>query len=526
MRSMIALILAVECVAIGPAVAQGPDTLYAGSPLLTAAALTTRWDTLDTYSVRNGQRRENGQVIYGLVRTRDAGTPVVLLILRFTSRDSSDLGAVSIDTVALDGTSLAPRWERTHAPTDSADVVYQGGRVRGYAQHAGQPRQEINRTLPGRLLPLGLAHLLPAMLPLHEGYRYRTASYDKWSDTIREADVVVRGGARLELGTGTVSTWVIETMQGRGTHLSWYDSASGRLVQTHDIPPADVPAGDGGWTVRAGQSAAPSARHGLASVSPDGRWIAFVGGRPGAREVYVIGTDGAGERQVTHSGGRKGRTAWTGDGRLLFTAGVNGTANDTSNIFMVPAAGGDPVLLGTAPGRGATLSPDGTRVLYAQGSWQASRLVVSSLDGSAAREITSGTPPAWTGRWSPDGAWIAYEQADSNRVLNVWMVHPDGSSAHQVTRQSAADGGAQIPAWSPDGRRVAFQAGGPAGHVWIADTTGAAPVKLGAHTARYLDEIPLWFPDGRRLAFQSDRTGRMEIWVVNVDGRGLRQLTR
>jgi TolB protein len=42
----------------------------------------------------------------------------------------------------------------------------------------------------------------------------------------------------------------------------------------------------------------------------------------------------------------------------------------------------------------------------------------------------------------------------------------------------------------------------------------------------YLDELPAWFPDGTRIAFQSNRTGSWEIWVMNADDSGVRQLTR
>ena len=49
--------------------------------------------------------------------------------------------------------------------------------------------------------------------------------------------------------------------------------------------------------------------------------------------------------------------------------------------------------------------------------------------------------------------------------------------------------------------------------------------KLAAHAEGTADEVPAWFPDGRRIAFQSDRSGSMEIWVMNADGTGLRQVT-
>jgi TolB protein len=58
------------------------------------------------------------------------------------------------------------------------------------------------------------------------------------------------------------------------------------------------------------------------------------------------------------------------------------------------------------------------------------------------------------------------------------------------------------------------------------DVASGAATKLGAHDTPYHDEVPAWFPDGKRIAFQSDRTGRVEVWVMGVDGGGQRQVTR
>ncbi len=63
-------------------------------------------------------------------------------------------------------------------------------------------------------------------------------------------------------------------------------------------------------------------------------------------------------------------------------------------------------------------------------------------------------------------------------------------------------------------------------HIWLVDAATGTARKLAAHDAPYLDETPSFFPDGRRIAFQSNRTGRMEVWVMNVDGSGARQITR
>jgi TolB protein len=57
------------------------------------------------------------------------------------------------------------------------------------------------------------------------------------------------------------------------------------------------------------------------------------------------------------------------------------------------------------------------------------------------------------------------------------------------------------------------------------DVASGEAHKLEAHEQPYLDETPFWFPDGKRIAFQSNRTGRMEVWVMNADGSRQRQVT-
>jgi Tol biopolymer transport system component len=57
------------------------------------------------------------------------------------------------------------------------------------------------------------------------------------------------------------------------------------------------------------------------------------------------------------------------------------------------------------------------------------------------------------------------------------------------------------------------------------DLASGSARKLGEHDQAYLDETPSWFPDGQRIAFQSNRTGQMEIWVMNADGSYQREVT-
>jgi TolB protein len=205
-------------------------------------------------------------------------------------------------------------------------------------------------------------------------------------------------------------------------------------------------------------------------------------------------------------------------------------ADTGSRILSIAAAGGDERLVGAVPGRVQALSADARHVLFASGDWNAVTLVVASVDGSEARTLRANARVLWNVRWSPDERQIAYtgENEASPSNLAVWTMDADGHHARQVTRLPTEEGRAQVPAWSPDGRRLGFQASrrDHVGHLWVLDLATGAARKLGPHTEAYVDETPSWFPDGKRLAFQSDRTGRMEVWVIDEDGSGARQVTR
>jgi len=256
-------------------------------------------------------------------------------------------------------------------------------------------------------------------------------------------------------------------------------------------------------------------------VSLDGSRIAFVSGG----DIYVIHADGTGEAQLTRTPEAEASPAWTRGGKITYSV----FADNASRLFIADADGRNARVLATVPGRAPVLSPDETRVIYWTGSWTSTRLLVATLDGSAVRQVTDGSSIAWNAQWSPDGRQIAYTGRDAGGVLHVFVMNADGSAPRQLTHIPRAEGEAQVPAWSPDGHQIAFQvtpAKGKPGHIWIADAETGVARKVAVHTQPFVDEVPAWFPDGKRLAFQSNRTGRMEIWVINANGAGARQMTR
>jgi Tol biopolymer transport system component len=101
-------------------------------------------------------------------------------------------------------------------------------------------------------------------------------------------------------------------------------------------------------------------------------------------------------------------------------------------------------------------------------------------------------------------------------TANVWTVKPSGRDLRRLTAcDSQSDTGCGTgPAWSPDGRRVAFAG---KGGIWIANADGSDAHSIGAPGTS-----PTWSPDGRRIAFLPYDGG---VATVATDGSGLRQLT-
>ncbi len=235
---------------------------------------------------------------------------------------------------------------------------------------------------------------------------------------------------------------------------------------------------------------------------------------------------------------------------------------DNSEIWLMGADGSSQQRLVRALGDGIDFSlpvwsPDGERIAFtawtnASGlrqNWQhreqTSAIWTMAADGSDRRLVADGAPhQAWIPAWSPDGAWLAWTlsptgpaaggsaaapapepgpvgPAVSNVGARTWIAHPDGSAAVELA------GEATSAVWSPDGTRMAYIRGAQDGaDVFVAtfvdrrvtDERAVAP-------APGEDWGPAFSPDGSRLAFTSTRAGSDDIWVVDVDGGGLTQLT-
>ena len=261
-------------------------------------------------------------------------------------------------------------------------------------------------------------------------------------------------------------------------------------------------------------------------VSPTAPRIIFETNRTGTNQLWIIDADGSGARQLTNEPAGVSGAQWAADGNSLF---YSVTSRDTSVLNELWPDSARQRRIGVFPGRAPEVAPGRAQVVYDVGPWTAAHLVITDINQRSARQLTDDSHTIWRGVWSPDATRIAYTASDKTGIA-VWVMNADGSNPHQVTHLTVPEGRAQMPAWSPDSQHLAFQASSSTATgkstLWVIDLRTVAEREILPHTTNVLDETPSWFSDGMRVAFQSNRSGRRQIWAVNVDGTDLRQITR
>lgn len=167
-------------------------------------------------------------------------------------------------------------------------------------------------------------------------------------------------------------------------------------------------------------------------------------------------------------------------------------------------------------------SPDGSQLVYASDVTGGLELFVRPVAGGTPLQLTDDGPnsePAW----SPDGRWIAYRNV---RTPGLWLVSPTGGDKRQLTTFGAQ------PGWSPDGRTLVFSHPGPVNlgpQEWPASYDSALwVVDVGTSLTRQLTTsdpqvggqgMPQFSPDGRWVVFATaTHASAGALWRVSATG--------
>jgi TolB protein len=219
-------------------------------------------------------------------------------------------------------------------------------------------------------------------------------------------------------------------------------------------------------------------------------------------------------RQVTSTFVRAGEGYFSPDGKqIIFQAEEKGTGNPFYQIFVLDLASGS--FHRVSPGLGKTtcsyFRPDGKKIVFAS----------THLDPEARKHYAEEYRQREQDRLS--GTRRRY-QWDFDPYMDIFEANPDGSELVRLTDAAGYDAEGS---YSPDGKQIVFCSERDGNReLYIMDADGKN-VRQVTHAPGCYNGGPFFSPDGKRVIFRSDRKKKdaLQLYVINADGTGERALT-
>jgi TolB protein len=210
------------------------------------------------------------------------------------------------------------------------------------------------------------------------------------------------------------------------------------------------------------------------SLAPDGKRMVYLVQVAGVQQLFTSGVDGSDVRQLTHDAFDHEDPAW---------------------------------------------SPDGRKIAYVSDADHGQVITMMNPDGTGVQALSPRSVHAIHPSWAPDSASVLYcttDDLDPPRKNESDIFRLELST--RVATKVITGGINTFPVLSPDGRHIAFRKiiDGTNSEVFLADADGGNPRNLTSHPA--FDGWPAWSPDGKRIAFASNRGGNQQIYVMDADG--------
>lgn len=268
------------------------------------------------------------------------------------------------------------------------------------------------------------------------------------------------------------------------------------------------------------------------AVAPDGSRVAFYRDRNAHSDLYTVELGGSGapnwpdrltfDRPYANWWEDE-PPAWTPDSRhVIYGAYVD----DVSNLFVVPAEGGEPRQLTDLPEDASepAVSPDGRFVAFSTYKGDASQIAMVPFDGGWVTGLTYGDDECSSPTWMPDGSRVLYAASPTHQVkqTDIFSIAPGG----EPVRLTPGDG-AQYwsPSISPDGGCVALLCNRSGyDEVWLMAPDGSRLTQL-THIGQDVEDFA-WAADGKRIVLIGSEQGSDPLYIVSIDGCDTKRLRR
>ncbi len=237
------------------------------------------------------------------------------------------------------------------------------------------------------------------------------------------------------------------------------------------------------------------------ALSPDETMIAYVSGRSGSGDIWLIDREGGNALQLTEHPSADRRPAWSGDGsEIYFTSFRSGEAA----IWKVPRLGGTAEMV-LPDADDAALSPDGTQLAFVRRNESGHyRVAIAPMDDlESIRYLTTSEDGFWFHRnpdFSEDGMTICYRSA-----RDLWVVPVDGGRPRQLTFSHKPMG---EPEWS--GTSIVFsRLSDETSALWRLAPGDALPIRVSSGTGFETQASPS--VDGRMIVASTQRIRSVAI---------------
>lgn len=161
-----------------------------------------------------------------------------------------------------------------------------------------------------------------------------------------------------------------------------------------------------------------------------------------------------------------------------------------------------------------------TRIAYVVQQGRNYALLVTDADGEGAQVALDSLDPIISPAWSPDGRQLAYVSFESQKAV-VWVQDTATGRRRMLANFRGSN---SAPAWSPDGSQLALALSqGGLTQVWRMPAAGGTPERL--TTSRAIDTEPVYSADGRQIYFVSDRGGGPQVYRMPAAGGGAERVT-
>ncbi len=252
---------------------------------------------------------------------------------------------------------------------------------------------------------------------------------------------------------------------------------------------------------------APSATRPAATATPGGVFgkIAFSierGERPEDKFIWIMNADGSGAKQILD---RASSPALSPDGSLIAYYHWN------DGIYVANAADGSNQrkIVGETNAKYIAWSHDGRWIAFRSQPAASGNVYVDAVlvDGTGRRNISIGDTPSW----SFDDTMIAVQTCKAT-ACGIHRVSAGGGDPVPVTTDAGGN-----PAWSPDGRRILYQLeSGDVKQLFVVNADGSGKRQLTSGASMHVDGQ--WSSDGNYIFYRSPESGSWAIWRMNSDG--------